>query len=288
MTSDSDAKENQPHPSDLSSQGESLQAALDTLATTETGLGFIYSALALLVERFDLLDAVIVLEDDNVGTQIFRHGGKAVSKNFAAQVGVVPGVYCEPRVVVADDLEIVRIACQRQLSTHQRRLGASQEVGAKHAASVREFTPPPAVVASDVAMPFRERVATHETRRVPTPSRTRNARETLSTLLAIVDVMTLALTLANIHGPVRFVFGLVLGIVIPGWSVVGLVKLKNAALEIGLTMAASLSLVMIAAQLMITMKLWHPVVFEELVCVICFPSLFWQSGSRQRRIGRTK
>jgi hypothetical protein len=289
MSPDHDAQGNQLDPSDPSPQGDSLRAALETLSTSESGLGFIYSALALLVERFDLLDVVIVLEDENGGTQVFRNGGKAVSKNFAAQLGVVPGVYCEPRVVVADDLEIVRYSCQRELSRHQARLGGSQERGAHFYDRRAEVATPRAAVTRNVADTNRVNVAAQGVPRTfATLPRTRNTRETISTLLAIIDVMTLALTVTNIDGPVRFLFGLILGIVIPGWSVVGLIKLKNAALEVGLTMASSLAFVMIAAQLLITWKFWHPIVLEEFTCVVCLPSLLWQSGSRPRRLGSAK
>ncbi len=289
MSSDHGANENRFETSDLSTQGDSLRAALERLSTAEAGLGFIYSALALLVERFNLIDAVIVLEDENVGTQIFRFGGKAVSKNFAAQLGVVPGVYCEPRVVVADDLEVVRFACQRELSRHQTSLAKAHEprayledprteVASSH--TVRERI---AVIAERLNV-----TAPDVARAVVARARERSAREFLSAFLAVVDVMTLTLTVANVHGPVRFFLGLILGIVIPGWSVVGLIKLKNPALETGLTMATSLAFVLLAAQLLITAGFWHPIVFEEFTCVVFLPSLLWQSGSRPRRIGHAK
>jgi hypothetical protein len=83
--------------------------------------------------------------------------------------------------------------------------------------------------------------------------------------------------LGNVHGSVRFVFGLVLGIAIPGWSIVGLLRLRYAALEIGLTMATSFALIMVSAQILITAHLWHLVAFEEFICMLCLPSLLWQS-----------
>jgi hypothetical protein len=290
MSSDHGANENPFDPTDLSSQGDTLRAALDRLSTSESGLGFIYSVLALLVERFDLLDAVIVLADQNAGTQIFRFRGKAVSKNFAAQLGVVPGVYCEPRVVVADDLELVRSACQRELSLHQARLLTAHEprvyvednrddVATSHAVVTRivENAERLNVVAQDVTRAFVDR------------SRERTTRGTISAFLAVVDVVTLMLTVADIHGPMRFFLGLILGIFIPGWSLVGLIKLRNAALEVGLTMATSLAYVMLAAQVLITAGLWHPIVLEEFTCVVCLPSLLWQSGTRlRRRLGYVK
>jgi hypothetical protein len=38
-------------------------------------------------------------------------------------------------------------------------------------------------------------------------------------------------------------------------------------------MTVSLSLLMMVAQILMTMKLWHLEVFEELLCVLCLPSL---------------
>jgi hypothetical protein len=111
-------------------------------------------------------------------------------------------------------------------------------------------------------------------------------RTIISLALAIVDVVTFVLTVANVHGAGRFIFGLIFGLAIPGWSVIGLIKLKNAALEVGLTIATSLSLTMIVAQIMITVSLWHPVALEELVAVVCLPSLLWQSKLLVSRLAR--
>jgi len=278
MSSEQGANENRFETSDMSTESDPLRAALERLSTTETGLGFIYSALALLVERFNLVDAVIVLEDENVGTQIFRFEGKAVSKNFAAQLGVIPGVYCDPRVVVADDLELVRFACQRELTRHQTRLATAHE---PLSATTRDVTRTVVPRPSQSSKFERAHVLVARARK-------RSAREVLSAVLAVVDVLTLSLTVANVHGPVRFFLGLILGIVIPGWSVVGLIKLKNPALETGLTMATSLAIVLLAAQLLITAGFWHPIVFEEFACVVSFPSLLWQSGWRRRRIDHAR
>jgi hypothetical protein len=205
------------------------------LATSESGLGFIYSALELLATRFELSDAVMVLEDESVGVQIIRLGHKDVSVDLAVRLGTTPGVHCSPDIVPFDELEVFRLACQSALSA-----------------------PPTPLVAPDF-------------------------RAIISLALVFVDVVTFVMAVASIHGPGRFFFGLVFGIVIPGWSIIGLIRLKNAALEVGLTLATSLSLIMIIAQIMITVKLWHPVALLECVCVVCLPSLLWQSRSLLRR-----
>jgi hypothetical protein len=217
-----------------------MRAALNELAAGESGLGFIYSALELLAERFELSDAVIVLENESVGLQIFRLGGRDVSVDLAMRLRTTSAVYCTPDIVPADELEVVRLACQQALSSPS------------------------------------------------SPFLTPISRSYVSRALAVVDVVTLVMAMANVHGPARFFVGLIFGVVIPGWSVVGLLKLKNAALEIGLTLATSLSLIMILAQIMITVHLWHPILLQEILCLLCFPSLWWQSTTVHRRFGRAK
>lgn len=273
---------------DAGPQTYSLRAALDALSATESGLSFIYAALALLVAHFDLVDAVVVLEVPNAGTQIFRFSGKAVSKNFAARLGVVPGVYCEPRVVVADDLELVRAACQRELALHQLRLLAAPEP--RHSFEAASEPPPPAPAPAKVVRVVENaeplNVAVEGRRALIARVPRRSTRASVSRLLVLADVAALILTVDALHGPARFFLGLVLGVVIPGWSVVGLLKLENAALEIGLTMATSLTYLMLAGQILMTVRYWHPVVFEEFTGVICLPSLLGQAGIRLRRAGR--
>jgi hypothetical protein len=115
-----------------------------------------------------------------------------------------------------------------------------------------------------------------------------NWRAIISTVLVLIDVATFVMATTDIHGPGRFYCGLVVGLAIPGWSVVGLFKLKNAALEVGLTLATSLSMIMILAQIMMTVHLWHPILLQELLCVVCLPSLVWQATPLFRPQSRLK
>ncbi len=102
-------------------------------------------------------------------------------------------------------------------------------------------------------------------------------RAVASMLLLGMDVILLALTAMDVRGPVRFVLGLVLGLVIPGWSIIGLLRIRNVPLEASLTVAVSLSILIVTAQLMMTFRLWHPIALEELICLACVPSLFAQA-----------
>jgi len=102
-------------------------------------------------------------------------------------------------------------------------------------------------------------------------------RQTVSIALVVVDLVVLGLTLADVHGPVRLALGLVLGAFIPGWAIVGPLRLRHAALEVSLAVGMSLVLLMVAAQVLITVHEWHLVRLEEVTCVLCLPSLLWLS-----------
>jgi uncharacterized membrane protein len=113
-------------------------------------------------------------------------------------------------------------------------------------------------------------------------SREHRIRARVSRALLAVDLVNLGLTMAGNHGPARFVFGLVLVLAVPGWAVIGHLRLGNAALELSLTTAVSLSLLMVAAQALITLHSWHLVALEVVVCLACLPSLFWLSYGTRR------
>jgi hypothetical protein len=122
----------------------------------------------------------------------------------------------------------------------------------------------------------------HERRDRRVPRRRLDPRTIVSLTLLIADLVLLDMTVSSVHGPVRYVLGLILGCFIPGWSLVGLLKIGNAWLEFSLTVAVSLALLMVIAQLLITTNSWHLVLLEEVMCEICLPSLIWQSRGRRR------
>jgi uncharacterized membrane protein len=116
----------------------------------------------------------------------------------------------------------------------------------------------------------------------PLTQRARRARATISTGLVVADVVLLAMIGTGVHGPSRFVVGLVVAVLVPGWAVVGLLRLGSAALEIGLTVALSLSVLMVAAQLLIMLDQWHLTALQVAVCVLALPSLGWQALDLRR------
>jgi hypothetical protein len=264
-----------------------MREALDRLSRSASGIDFIYAALAVVAQRFKLLDAVIVLPVANSGTRIFRLGGDAASSNFAAQAGLAPGVYCKPHVDAREDLETLWGACLDALTRSLDSIPEAEQPARRSKNRLFGVKDVHAPVAAPSPRDAPE-VKGGRDRLTLTFSPSFAPREIVSLLLVVVDLVTFAMTIANTHGPVRFVLGLILGLVIPGWSVVGLIRLRNAPLEVGLSMAASLAMLTITAQALIALNLWHPIALEEVLCALCLPSLLWQSGWHVRRVGRAR
>jgi hypothetical protein len=258
--------------------------SLTDLEHRESGIGFIYAALGSMASRWDLADVVVVLVNQSLGTQMFRLGGKRIPSWSLGRLA--PGLYCWPDVVPDAERDLAYAACQRAFSEHILRHAAGREVfdaGERFArdeefeSSVPSGDPEESSLSQTGSDP---RMSGAQQELAPSVSGSAtgdHARRTLSRVLLLVDITIFFLTVADVHGVLRFLLGLILGVVIPGWSVVGLLKLNNAALEISLTIASSLSLVMIAAQIFITVNLWHPIVLEELTCLLCAPALAVQS-----------
>ena len=104
-----------------------FQSMIDELATNELGISFIYSILDRLAKRYELNDAVVVLEHDSLTTQEFRLGGAAVTADHAGRLSAAPGVYCEPDIVPQIELDAIRTACQLALSLHLARFTAAHD-----------------------------------------------------------------------------------------------------------------------------------------------------------------
>lgn len=265
-----------------------LRARLDELAKTKSGVSFIYSALGILAARYHLNDAVVILEDQNFNTQMFRLGGKAVTAGVGSRFDSVSGVYCDPPIVSDDQREMVHLACQQSFSRNLEQFNAARDIvsiAAESPDANQEI-----FVADEVGPASRGRTMLSGVARLRHLSENLTLQELprprtiVSALLLISDVLIFALTLGDVHGPLRFLLGLVLGLAIPGWSIVGLLRLENAPLEVGLSISVSLSLLIVVAQLLITFHLWHPIALEELTCLACFPSLFWQSRDLRQLI----
>ncbi len=100
---------------------------LDELSSADLGIGFVYSALDVLAERFGLEDATVILADEALGTQAFRLGRKPVDSHAIDAVGGGPGVFTEPDVVPDVVKDAVRSVCQLSLSLHLARYSAAHD-----------------------------------------------------------------------------------------------------------------------------------------------------------------
>ena len=264
----------------------SINSILDDIATTHSGLAFIYSALDTLARRYEIDDAIVVLKNDSLGAQMFRLKGKSISAKLANELRFRPGVYCTPDVVPRDDLDAVYAACQRSLSSKFEQFGTTREnANSPNTSQVRidELIPPYARSRTKLTESMTtSRNLTVVSRRGTETFRAKSTRAYISQFLIVIDIVVFIMAVAGVHGPVRLLLGLIFGVIVPGWSIVGLLRLDSAALEFGLSVAVSLSLLMIAAQVMMAVNLWHLVAFEEVTCAGCLPFLWIQSrGPRQ-------
>jgi hypothetical protein len=111
-------------------------------------------------------------------------------------------------------------------------------------------------------------------------------RANLSLALVAADVLMAVLALSNVHGPGRVGFGLAFCVVVPGWSIVGLLHLDNPPLEAGLTPAASLASLVVLGQLATSLGGWHLTFLQFFLCALCLPSLLYQATDRRHRSRR--
>lgn len=267
-----------------------VDSPLNDAESSDSGIGFIYSALESLAKRYRIGDAAVVLVNESFGTQMFRLNGKAVSAELVDKFGSHPGVYCTPDIIPQSELDAVYAACQQSFSSQSIRFRSSRSVSTSQVETqvdtvVTEPPRPRSRQKSDAPTTPTERSARALRRSVRSP-RTLVTRAIVSRLLILIDVAAFVLTVAAIHGPARIGLGLILGLVIPGWCVVGLIKLDNPPLEFGLSLAVSASLLMIVAQILETINQWHLAVLEEVTCVICLPFLIYLSqGKVSDRMG---
>jgi diguanylate cyclase (GGDEF)-like protein len=92
------------------------------LATTPSGISFIYDCLELVVSRWNLHDAIVVVDAPAVGRQSFRAGRRALSGGWASRVALeaAPGIHTDP--AVTEDDAIVELVAAAHLCTVALRL----------------------------------------------------------------------------------------------------------------------------------------------------------------------
>lgn len=105
--------------------------------------------------------------------------------------------------------------------------------------------------------------------------------------VVLLDVLTVSLALAGVHGLAREVVGLCAVLLVPGVALVGLLRVRDPALELALVLAVGLSALVLVAQFVITVQAWHLFAVQVVVLLACLPSLLWQlarpATSRARR-----
>jgi len=101
----------------------------------------------------------------------------------------------------------------------------------------------------------------------------RDPRALVSAASLVLSAALTALVLAGVGGPARVVCGLLFVLFVPGWALVGQLRLRNAAAEFSLAMVVSLAVVMAAAQLMLALHLWRPLWVEPILAVAAAPLL---------------
>lgn len=259
----------------------SLESALDRLRDERSGMAFIYAAMELFVAHFVLSDVVVVFLDGHGGTQIFRLGGKPISPDRKSLITAAPGVYCYPSLDDTEGVDLLFERCKQEFNDLRSRGDASTGVISPRPYHGRPRVEPRRVEevldVSDATVEVEVEVEVEDPQVGSSVFAVATWRPFTSKVLVYITLANIVLALVNVTGSIRFVLGLVLGLTIPGWSIVGLVHLRDTALEIALSMAASLAIVMMGAQLLITIHFWHLEALEVFLCVICLPSLVYQA-----------
>jgi len=80
----------------------------------------------------------------------------------------------------------------------------------------------------------------------------------------LLDLGAVAATVGHLTGPVRVLLGLGFLLFVPGLAVVGWLRLNWPAAELSLTVALSLSLVLLGSQIMLWAHWWQPVSLQVL------------------------
>ncbi len=91
-----------------------------------------------------------------------------------------------------------------------------------------------------------------------------------------LDVATLVCVLAHVGGPARELLGLLAVGLVPGAALVSLLRLKEPVLELALTLALGPAALVLVAQLVSTLGVWHLFGVEVAVLIASAVPLSWQ------------
>ena len=114
-----------------------------------------------------------------------------------------------------------------------------------------------------------------------TPRRERRVRDSLTSALLAIDILAVVLTIFQVHGTLRYVAALIFGFTVPGWSVVGFLKIRDVALLVSLTLATSLAAELVLGEFLLA-RWWHLQLFEMMLGAACGYLLTLQLRARPR------
>jgi hypothetical protein len=261
-------------PDDEADQNLSFSAELDKLRLSKSGVAFIYDSMSVFVSRFEMRDVVVVLDDGREGTQLFRFEGKAIGAHQKSLIHSPPGAYSDPPGASQSDLDLLFERCRIELESLRAVGDASTGV-----LPFRRFRAP----ADTIPVEGPSKSSPHTSPEVyefelrPDSKQGELARVVVSRFFVFITVMNILFAAIDWTSPVRYFVGLTLGLAIPGWAIVGRFNLRYAALEIGLSIATSVAILIISAQVLITVHYWHLTAFDIALSVAVLPSLLFQS-----------
>jgi hypothetical protein len=96
--------------------------------------------------------------------------------------------------------------------------------------------------------------------------------------------------MAGITGPLRVGSALAFVVTVPGWTILGYARSKDALLMLSLAIGVSLTVVMLVAQVMMSVHYWHAVRMFEWSTLLCIGGLVIQvfpALQRRRHRGET-
>jgi diguanylate cyclase (GGDEF)-like protein len=92
-------------------------------SSTRSGIALIYRALDLLVERYELTDAALVIEGSELGAQVFLAGRRRMDDDESWLLAAEPGLYTKPKTKFDSSLVNVLSAVALDLDLEHHRAG---------------------------------------------------------------------------------------------------------------------------------------------------------------------
>jgi len=90
-------------------------------------------------------------------------------------------------------------------------------------------------------------------------------RSLATALVLAIDVVALCFTHFGVHGALRMWVGLAFVLAVPGWALVGYLRLRWPAAELSLTVALSLAVTLLASEVMLWSHQWHPTTCQLII-----------------------